>query len=238
MINIGICDDDSNILNEMRFFVKKFFVEKKFLYTIQTFKSGLDILDSNTYFDLIFLDFEMPEIDGFLLAQQLRKSDKNVKIVYITNHSEYKDLAFSVHAFGYLVKPINQEKISDVLNDLIQYNENKDKLEIAFKFKTGIKNFSLNDITYFEYLNRNIYIHTVKNIYLLKGEKISSISEKMRDYDFFIPHKSFVVNMKCIEFVKGYDIHMISGDIIPLSQKRSGEFRKSYDNFLRKNLKI
>ena len=217
MLNIGICDDDVNILNDVSFFVKNFFIEKSFSYAIQTFKNGLDILDSNLYFDLIFLDFEMPEMNGFFLAQQIRKLDKDVKIVYITNHSEYKDLAFSVHAFGYLVKPMNQEKISDVLDDLIQYNEKKDMLEITFNFKSGIKNFSLNDIIYFEYLNRSLYIHTVKKNYLLKGEKISSIAAQMNDYDFIVPHKSFVVNMKCIQFVKGYDIHMINGDIIPVN---------------------
>ena len=64
------------------------------------------MLESEEKFDIIFLDIDMGGINGIETAKKIRIYDKKVKIIYVTNYTDYTSSAFSVHAFGYLVKPI------------------------------------------------------------------------------------------------------------------------------------
>lgn len=100
-----------------------------------------------------------------------------------------------------------------------------------------MKSFHLKEILYFEYMNRDIHLQTLRDKeYIIHKEKISNISKKMSLYDFVVPHKSFVINLNYVNYVKGYNIYITNGDIIPLSQSNSTAFRKKLDIFLQKQV--
>ena len=235
MLKIGVCDDDLKSLESIQLYINTYFSNNLLEYTLQLYSNGYKLLSN--CFDIIFLDFDMPKINGYELASKIRTFDTNVKIVYITNYVEYKDLAFSVHAFDYLTKPINEEKIFNILDELIRYQPfNSIDDNISFKFNTGIMTFKISELLYFEYFDRNVYLHTKIQKYILHKEKISNIANKMLIHNFYVSHKSFVVNISNVKFIKGYNIYITNGDIIPLSQKYSTSFRKNFDTYLRSKL--
>lgn len=108
MLNIAICDDDLNIVNKIKNLLEAY---GKVKFTINIYNSGEELLKIQMKFDVIFLDIDMSGIDGIETAREIRNYDKNVKIIYVTNFTDYTNLAFSVHAFGYLNKPVNKEEI-------------------------------------------------------------------------------------------------------------------------------
>ena len=83
---------------------------------------------------------------------------------------------------------------------------------------------SVSDIYYLEYQNRKLRLVMKYGECMIRG-KVSEFSKKMIPYGFASPHKSFVVNLYHVKAIRGYDIFMMNGDLIPLSQKRSTEFR-------------
>lgn len=238
MIKIGICEDEIIVLNQINQYIKEI-LNNEIEYSIKEYNSGVAMLKEREFFDIVFLDFDMSEINGYELAREIRKLDTDVKIVFITNFSRYQDYAFSVHAFGYLVKPVNLDVLSSILRDSIKYipPSKKETYQIKFLFKEGVKSFCVKDILYFEYINRDIYVHTLRGKeYIIHKEKISNISKKMSIYNFIVPHKSFVINLNYVSYVKGYNIYISNGDIIPLSQSNSTVFRKKLDIFFRKQI--
>lgn len=235
MLTIGICDDDSNIIRKLKNIILESANEQ---IDIHTYSNGKQLLKEGIRFDILFLDIEMPIINGLELAKLIRKVDTNVKIIYLTYYSEFKDIAFSVHAFAYLIKPMKKEMVQKILKESILYTPSiidTQYQEVRFLLADGLESFYTNDILYFEFVNRKVTFHTTNNkIFTIHNEKISMIAENMSEYDFCMSHKSFVVNLYHVKLIKGYDITLINGSIIPLSQKYSKIFRAEWDNFLRK----
>lgn len=232
MIKVAICDDDRIIINEIRKAIETY---DKAKFTIKEYNSGEELVGTNEKFDVIFLDIDMGGINGIETAKRIRPYDKDVKIIYVTSYTDYMNLAFSVHAFGYLNKPVKEEDIHSQLNEVLNYITEEKEEVLEFITLDGRVRLSPNEIYYFEYLNRKVILKTLDKRYMLK-EKITTIAEKMDQYGFYVPHKSFTVNLFHVKSIKGYDIYMMDGSLIPLSQKKSTEFRDEFNKFLEKRI--
>lgn len=229
MIKIAICDDDLITLNHTKEVLENY--NKKDLQ-IYLYRSGEELLKREDKFDIIFLDIDMMGINGIETAKKIRVYDKKVKIIYVTNYTDYTSSAFSVHAFGYLLKPIKEEKLYEQLDEALSYMKEEDEeCLVEFITEDGLLRIDVKKIYYFEYMSRKILIKTSDGTYTMK-HKISEISEKMKAFGFEMPHKSFVVNLYNVKSIKGYDIYMMDESIIPLSQKKSSEFRNALNIYL------
>ena len=201
MIKIAICDDDLIILNHTKEIIENY---KKKDLQVYSYKSGEGLLNSEDKFDIIFLDIDMDGINGIEAAKRIRVYDKKVKIIYVTNYTDYTSSAFSVHAFGYLVKPIKESDLHDQLDEALLYMKEDEECVVEFITEEGV----------------------------VIREKISVINDKMKEFGFEMPHKSFVVNLYNVKSVKGYDVYMMDESIVPLSQKKSSEFRSALNVYL------
>ena len=107
MKKIAICDDEPAVRKQM----EAYFKELESVFCISYFESGEALLESDVLYDVIFLDIDMKGISGIDTARKIRVRDKKAKIIYVTAYEDFREYAFGVHAFGYLVKPVEKEKI-------------------------------------------------------------------------------------------------------------------------------
>jgi DNA-binding LytR/AlgR family response regulator len=232
MINIAICDDNKTVIEEIKSYIKHF-KEAEFLIT--TYNCGEALLIEKKIFHIIFLDIDMSGIDGIETAKIIRSYDKAVKIIYVTSYIEYVNQAFEVHAFGYLNKPIKKDQILKQLKEALEYSKEEEEETVEFVTSEGIVRLSPSSIYFFEFINRKVRIKTFTKDYTLK-ENITTIAKDMSKFGFLMPHKSFTVNLYHVKSIKGYDIFMMDGTIIPLSQKKSSEFREQFNIFLENHI--
>ncbi|MDO5424660.1 MAG: LytTR family DNA-binding domain-containing protein [Eubacteriales bacterium] len=232
MLKIALCDDEKPVLTQLT----RALQDSPYLLEITPYSSGEALLSATQTYDLIFLDVDMKGIDGIQTARRLRKKDKQVKIVYLTAYEDYRDYAFSVHAFGYLVKPVKKETLLRLVKEALEYTK-KAEPPCLLRFETteGTRTIDRNDIYYFEYQNRKILMKTRAGDLWLKGS-ITQLGQRMEKYDFQMPHKSFIVNLAQVKSLKGYDILLMDGSLIPLSQKKSAAFREALGAYLAKQL--
>lgn len=228
MINIAICDNEITIVNKTKRILEEY---ENYKINISTFTSGEDLIDSRINFDIIFLDIDMEGLSGIETAKKIRERDKKVKIIYITNYTDYTYEAFGVHAFAYLIKPIKSNELYKQLDEALSYAEEENEEVIEFITSDGFVRVKLNDIFYFEYQSRKIIMKTMDKSYTL-NKKISDVASEMEAYGFEMPHKSFCINLYNVKSVKGYDIYMMDGSVLPLSQKKSSCFRDSLNIYL------
>ena len=111
MIKIAVCDDEPFFAEQMNDRIKKYMPD----CIIQRFLSGEDLLLQRELFDIYFLDIQMEKINGIETARKLRELDEESIIVFITGAKEYVFEAFDVAALHYLVKPVDNEKLQEVL---------------------------------------------------------------------------------------------------------------------------
>lgn len=232
MIKIAVCDDECNIRNELVRYIDEYFKTLNYHKMVNTYSSGIKLLESRIQFDIIFLDIDMPQLNGIQTAIELRKRDVNSKIVYVTNYGQYIKNVFKVHAFDFISKPITKERLHFVLEDIFYYiNNSKSKKYQMFKTNDGMENILLEDILYFEYKPRMVVINSIDRKYISQYT-LKEIYKKLEKLNFAYPHKSFIVNLLHVKLIKGFDVIMDDGTIIPLAQKRAVEFKNIFNEFL------
>ncbi|OJG93938.1 hypothetical protein RV17_GL000917 [Enterococcus thailandicus] len=182
--------------------------------------------------DLIFLDIELGNNSGIDVSRKIRQLDKSVKIVFATNYRNYKDEAFSVHAFGYIEKPFHQIDIETIITEFIQYSIDEEKTLIKLSGNNGDFLVDKNDILYIENRNRKLILVCFSGSYPITG-KISKLGNDLKEFGFHSPHVSFLVNLDYVRRIKNYTVYMTNDCEIPLSQKKSSIFRKVISQHLR-----
>lgn len=221
MKKIAICDDEPAVRKQM----EAYFKELESVFCISYFESGETLLESDVLYDVIFLDIDMKGISGIDTARKIRVRDKKAKIIYVTAYEDFREYAFGVHAFGYLVKPVEKEKILEILQEAFDYEQEEQRgPRIRLHTDAGYQEFYMQDICYFEYRDRKIRIVTQNGEAWMRGS-ISKMAESFQNMGFAVPHKSFVVNLRHIKDIKGCDLLMTTGEIVPLSQKKAADFR-------------
>ena len=101
----------------------------------------------------------------------------------------------------------------------------------AFMTQEGIITLEPDDIYYFEYQSRKVVINSSQGKYIA-AYSLKELYEKFSKYHFESSHKSFILNLIHIKSIKGFDIYMKNGDVVPLAQKRAVDFKKRFHDFL------
>ena len=237
MIRIAVCDDQTEIVEQIKTILIKYSKVKNYNFEILTYTSGEKLASQDTPFDLIFLDVEMPDFDGIQTAQLIRRGEKKVKIVYVTNHSRYSLNVFAVHPFDYILKPVTKDRIFNVMDEFFLYREHRSKkCVITFNGVNGQVFLDTEDIYYFEYVeNRRIVVSTKTGSTEIRGG-IAEIYKTVKPFNFITPHKSFVVNAAHIKNIRRYDVVMANGVLVPVAQKRYAKFKNELSNYFHNSL--
>lgn len=217
-MKIAICDDEKIFAENTAKIITSLLADKS-KCDIVTCSSGEEVLEKHRTekFDIIFLDIEMDGISGMEAAREIRKNDSKVIIVFLTNYHEFAEEGYEVGAFRYLVKNqpeyVYEEKFKSILEE---YFQNHKMFEVKSKNTTSY--LYLNEIYYFEVLNKVITIHTTENKIKYYG-KLSDVEEQLRNDELFIkPHKSFLINISKVSSINNNDITMKNGDVVLMSR--------------------
>ena len=187
MLKIAICDDESTFLDNIEMFVKKYEKERGTQIFLKKYLSGLDLEDSlNLKFDIVFLDINMPGINGMELAKGIRKKDEHTIIMFLTSLKEYVFEGYQVEASGYLTKPISYKRFSSELDRVAKKDLRDSALFISIKNNNDYFK-ELDPYLFFRCYNSVIinlmYVESIKGyeISLINGEKMPLSRSKKKD---------------------------------------------------------
>lgn len=205
-MKVIIVDDEYPARKELRYFIENY----TDMDIIGEFDNGLDVLNfiqENTL-DAIFLDINIPKLDGMLLAKTIDKFEKRPKIIFITAYDDYAVEAFNLEIFDYILKPYSDERIISMLHrlkDTSDKKNNEDKAEyqkmrnkISLWKDDKIHIVDVNDIYYCEAMERYTHIFTKDEEYEIR-EGISEVEKTINYNIFFRSHRSYLVNLEKIE---------------------------------------
>ncbi|RII34247.1 DNA-binding response regulator [Clostridium chromiireducens] len=239
MINIAICDDIIEELETISSCVSKNIKELDIPFKISSFSEGQDLLEhinsSKQNFDIIFLDVYMKFSNGIDIARRIRDFDKECKIIFITSSKEHAVDSYDVSALHYILKPINEEKLTNAIKIAIE-SLTKENKHFVIMNKKGNYRISYKDILYAESKAR------IVNIYLKSSEVISFYSkledffQSLKDERFLRCHKSFFVNMDYILKIESNSAFMCNNVIIPITSSNMAVIKEKYFNYLLKEV--
>ena len=230
-MNIAICDDNNLICAEISNLILKKIPDAK----ISVFNSKMDLLTAKTDFEIYFLDIKA--VDGIEIAKILRKRQEILNLpksilIFVTGYNEFMFEAFDVHAFHYILKPIDDEKFFNVLGqavDEIKNLQSQAENFLLIKVDGVNKKIFLQDILYIESQNKKVVIHTTTQIFEVYG-KINSYEIALQD-NFFRCHRCFLVNLAKISAYNSDTIQLCNGEKIFISAKKFPDFVKKFLNY-------
>ena len=230
-INAAICDDQLVLAKETAYELSQLCPD----YSVDIYTSGRELIQSEVYYDLIFLDIEMPEQDGMQTAEQIREHGNGGHIVFLTSHTERMPDAFKVKAFRFLCKPIESEKFREAVIQAEKEILNDKKISLIEKGRTRL--ISLNDIVCVEAFGDGTYIHTKYEI-IENSRTLKYWKDVLGKEHFYQTHKSYLVALRYVKSIGVTDAEMLYMKERPLiSRRRQAEFNKEFLTYVKRNAK-
>lgn len=234
MLSIAVCDDAALECTELTKQIREILEKRGISALFREFYRAKDFLEAPETFDLLFLDIKMPEMDGMELAKRLRQETGDTLLVFVTALQEYVFDAYDVEAFHYLVKPVKEEKLEQVL--LSALNKIKQRPESDFLLVSSnraLKKIFLKDIVYLEALGRIVKIHGTREDVETYAQ-IGSLEEKLKGKDFFRCHKGYLVHLKYVDTFQKNQIFLENGETLLLAKRRYEAFQKEILAYMKK----
>ncbi|MBC5995934.1 DNA-binding response regulator [Romboutsia ilealis] len=233
-----IVEDEFPAREELKYFINNF----SNIDILAEFDNGLDVLKfiQNNFVDVIFLDINIPQFDGMLLAKTISQFKDKPKIVFITAYKEHAVDAFELDAFDYVLKPYSDDRIKATLKKLEKAEIKND--EIININTTTLGNLTLwkdnklvvvniEEIYYCEARERETLVYTKDGQYIYKNSMVE-FEKKLTSEKFFKTHRSYIVNVNKIKeiipwFNSTYKLKLngIENDIY-VSRSKIKEFKK------------
>jgi len=138
-LNIALVDDEKEYLTEMEQLCQNYRIKNNCRMKMFPFFDGESFLDAliNTEFSIIFMDIYMGKTDGITAARKLKEKNPSCVLVFLTTSREFMPEAFSCHAFEYISKPIDCERVEKVLDDAMKILPTSSKfIEVVCDRKT------------------------------------------------------------------------------------------------------
>nr|WP_314465655.1 LytTR family DNA-binding domain-containing protein [uncultured Clostridium sp.] len=232
MIKIAICDDDDEMILELKNKISGYMNETSHKAEIHAFSCAEDLLKSDELFDIVFLDIQMGSMTGMEAAKRIRQSGSECFLIFVTVLKEYVYDAFCVEASDYLLKPLDGQRFQSTMNRILHYVGDKKTSVLTIQKGFWCKSIRFADILYCEAINRKIFVHTKQEIidYYFRINEL----EKQLEPDFFCCHRSYLVNLQAVCGYENGQAKLINGENIPVSRLRRQEFMEAMLNYMKK----
>ena len=242
MIKAVIVDDEPKAIQSLTWELSHFGQDIEVIESFTNPEQAINYLnETTTPPDCLFLDIQMPTMDGFQLLEKL--NHKEFAVIITTAYDEYAIKAIKHEALDYLLKPIDSDDLRSTIKRLITLNDktlNYDKLEALFskfnaenhKQKVTINTdgklifLDVDDIIFVESDGNYSTLFLKDNTKLVVTKKLKDVHQLLPDELFFRIHNSYIINLnKVKEFIKtdGYVI-MAPHHKVPVARKRKLDF--------------
>lgn len=218
MLRIALCDDEAAARETLFVQLEKILDEEteQIVYEFSSGSSAVRWLKKHPgEIDILFLDVEMPEMNGMETASAIRKFDENLLIVFVTGYADYVFDGYRVGAMDYLMKPAGGELLQGLLERVRKVLYRKRNEHFIVENADGTYRFSLKDILYFYSDRRKVNLVTGEGTYSFYG-RLDDVEEKA-GAGFVRIHQRYLVNASRVEHIGNSSVELL-GTTLPISR--------------------
>lgn len=228
ILKIAVCDDSGADRQALCGMVRRWADASAHRVRISDFPSAESFLfayGEERAADILLLDVEMAGMDGIDLAKRIRREGGRTEIVFVTSHFEFIAEGYEVDALHYLVKPVSERKLCEVLDRAaVRLVAEPTSVVVTCDGET-VKIYEA-DILYVESFAHYIEIHTRASVYRIK-ESIAAFETKL-SADFYRAHRSYIINLKAVERISRTGVTLTGGIAIPLARGKCDSLNRAF----------
>lgn len=243
MLQIGICDDEPLLLEEIKKITEDCLQRQQAFSILSTFTDGKALLyeiQDGKHFDLLLLDIEMPGISGMELAERIHGLLPDALMIFVTAHYKYAVDAYALHIFRYIPKNQLKGRLSHALKDAVSLLEIQNTASYIISSQNRLERIPLKEILYIEKDGKNALFHTVPATNPLEApaksdrrirKTLAEIFEELDSEEFYFIERGFIVNLRHVTGVSHTDCILTDQTRLPVSQSRLPEFKKKLNTY-------
>jgi len=224
---IGICDDEKEIVEILASIIQEILIEKKEEYKIHKFYSGAETVKFAKELDIVFIDINMPGMDGFETGKKIKTINEDCKLVIASSFERYID-AIKLQVFRYIRKNFYKDDVIEVIEAYIKQRIGYEKLEVySNRILYQIKQC---DIEFIEAVRGGSVDIKVGRYYYRKDISLKLLFNELNEKLFFRIHKKYIINFLEVRNYKN-DMIILESCELPISIRNRKIFEIKYREF-------
>ncbi|MCD7754034.1 MAG: LytTR family DNA-binding domain-containing protein [Clostridiales bacterium] len=231
MIRIAVVEDDPIYTAQLKDYLERYEKSAGEKLLVTCFSDGDEIaVGYKAEYDIILLDIEMGFMDGMTAAEEIRKLDTEVVIIFITNMPQYAIKGYAVDALDYVLKPISYYAFSQRIDRAVARMQRRSRRYLYVGGKNGVQKLELSRICYVEVDGHKLTYHTLDGDVTSTGamkDVEDSVDKKM----FFRCNKGYLVNLERVDAIRG-DNAVVNGVEVQISRSKKKAFLDALNDYI------
>ncbi|WP_062519863.1 LytR/AlgR family response regulator transcription factor [Demequina silvatica] len=224
MIRIGIVEDDATYRDTLMQHLARYAEENALELDIRDFPDGRAAVQGyRPQYDILFLDVEMPGMDGFEAAHRIREVDSDVIIIFVTNMGQFAIRGYEVDALSYLLKPVPYFAFAQELTRSLARLRKRETRSVMITVNNAVVRLDPADIVYVESVKHRITVHGLDREYTFSGT-LKALEDELADQGFFRSNNCYLVNLRHVRKVDQGMSVMVGGEALQVSRPRKKAF--------------
>lgn len=234
MRNIAIIEDDGVAQKMLCDYLKRYGSEKNEQFACFTFGSAEQFLtDYRPDYDVVFMDIELPGMNGMEASRRLREIDGNIVLVFVTNMAQFAVGGYEVGAFDFILKPLTYSSFFLKFTRIMQRVQSTDDTQIIVRGKQYIKKVFSSCILYVEIADHDIVYHTSDGNVESRGS-MRAVEEQLKNRDFVLCNQCYLVNLKYVSEIRDNSVK-VGKDWLTISRPKKKSFLQAVADYYGKH---
>lgn len=200
--------------------------------SVLKFTSSEDFFACASHFDAVFLDINLPGMDGLTCAKKIRESDHSVILVFITSLSQFAIRGYEVDALDYVLKPVIYTDFQQKLARIFKRLDNRPTQRYTITLPDSVLYISLDDLMYIEVTGHTLAFHLRDRVVKQYG-KLADVEKVITPLGFIRCNRCYIVNPRYVEEVCGYMV-TVGGDKLTVSRSMKQPFLRALNAWMAK----
>lgn len=236
MVRVAIVEDEAEYRELFKKYLLQYEKESGEEIQISMFTDGDEIAGGyKSVYDIILMDVEMQFMNGMNAAEEIRKDDPEVVIIFITNMAQYAIRGYAVDALDYVLKPVNYFAFSQRVDRAISRMKKRVAHYMTIPVKGGVQKLKVSDIYYIESQGHNLIFCTSLGEYVSTGT-IKETEETLEPLHFCRANKGVLINLEHVDGIRE-GCAMVEGTALPISRSRKKIFMDTLTNYVSEVMK-
>ena len=232
VIRIAYAEDEAETAAALKGYIERYASENALAIEAEHYSNAETLLYRySPRYDLLLLDIQLGGMTGMDAAEEIRKLDPEVGIIFITSLVQYAGKGYEVDALDFIVKPVSYYQFALKMDKAVRIVGRRQMISLPVATEQGTKILSSRDVQYIEVSNHDIIYHTAKETYRIRGS-LGAMEDKLNSQHFLRISVSFLVNLEYVVNINGNALKMQNGDEVWISRAKKRDVMAAIAEYL------
>ena len=231
ILRVCIIEDNPDETKKLKLFLGEYGKKNNYEFSVTHYDDPLDFLEEfRGNYEFIFMDIELPHLDGMETARRIRRIDKRVIVIFVTNMAQYAVKGYEVDALDFIVKPVQYTGFCVKLDRAVERFKSLRDREIWITERGNMRRLFISQIKYIEVAHHSVIYHTTEGVYKTY-DQLKSAMELLGDSSFALCNRCYLVNLRFVTAIEELSV-TVGGEKLQISRNKKKEFMQILNDFL------